>query len=663
MTTKWVPFTLSRTDHLPMDISFVFKQEKPAGKHGFLTAQASQFVFEDGTPGRFWGTNFNSGANFPPHDYSEMVARRLAKFGLNIIRTHQMDAEWSTPNIFTSNRAGPKDNTRSFDPECMDRLDYLFYCLKSEGVYVYLDLLTYRQFLLGDTVDSFEQLPQAAKPYLYFDRRLIELQKEFNENLWCHVNPYTELAYKDDPLIVLTELVNEADFFTHPVTIEPYRTRFEAQYCAWAEVQNIVLPPGKIDFSKPDDVMARFFVEVMMDYNREMVEHLRKIGVKIPITGTNWSTRLGVTASQAEMDFNDSHVYWNYPWADPVGTVTHKPMVASARNDFTWLTMMRDLERPFFVSEWDHAYPAEFRAESSLQLSAVIGLQGWSGATIHTYRYNTWTPEDRLAGGSSTINGTVYRNFYDTFNDPAKFGLFYTAALMVRRGDVQSAPTKLTLQVADEPGWRLKDSFHLPGLDMVAEKYRAGMALPGQVVDADIITPADKPAVDLESGEVLSETGEVWRSWKKRIGWVDTPRTKVAYGFLGENEPVTLKGLKLEVKTDYAVIALSSLTDDPLDVSPSILLTAVGRCENSDAVYNEDQTRLLKTGHHPVLIEAIEATIHLRTARPNLKVLLISEHGELVIKLPTRYEDGVLTFDIGPQPDWIPSTMYYLIRV
>lgn len=238
-------------------------------------------------------------------------------------------------------------------------------------------------------------------------------------------------------------------------------------------------------------------------------------------------------------------------------------MVASARNDFTWLTMMRDLERPFFVSEWDHAYPAEFRAESSLQLSAVIGLQGWSGATIHTYRYNTWTPEDRLAGGSSTINGTVYRNFYDTFNDPAKFGLFYTAALMVRRGDVQSAPTKLTLQVADEPGWRLKDSFYLPGLDVVAEKYRAGMALPGQVVDADIITPADKPAVDLESGEVLSETGEVWRSWKKRIGWVDTPRTKIAYGFLGENEPVTLKGLKLEVKTDYAVIALSSLTDDP----------------------------------------------------------------------------------------------------
>jgi hypothetical protein len=174
MTTKWVPFTLSWDDHLPVDISFVFEHEKPAGKHGFLTVQGDRFVFEDGTDGRFWGTNFNSGANFPPHEYSEMVARRLAKFGVNIMRTHQMDSEWATPNIFTRNRAMPKDNTRSLDTDCMDRLDYLFSCLKQEGVYVYLDLLTYRQFLPGDAVKAYEGLPQAEircqQPYRGFLR-------------------------------------------------------------------------------------------------------------------------------------------------------------------------------------------------------------------------------------------------------------------------------------------------------------------------------------------------------------------------------------------------------------------------------------------------------------------------------------------------------------
>ncbi len=156
------PFNLSWDDRVPLDISFVFEHEKPAGKHGFLTVQGDRLVFQDGTEGRFWGVNFNSGANFPEHAYSEMVAHRLAKFGVNIMRTHQMDAEWATPNIFQFNRAVPKDNTRSLDPTSMDRLDYLIHCLKQHGIYIYLDLLTYRQFRPGDLVDAVDILPQAA---------------------------------------------------------------------------------------------------------------------------------------------------------------------------------------------------------------------------------------------------------------------------------------------------------------------------------------------------------------------------------------------------------------------------------------------------------------------------------------------------------------------
>ena len=663
MTSKWVPFNISWTDRVPIDISFVFDHEKPAGKHGFLKVKGDQFVFEDGAKGLFWGTCFNSGANFPTKTYSKMVARRLAKFGVNMVRTHQMDAEWATPNIFQFNRAKPKNDTHTFDPESIDALDYLFYCLKQEGVYIYLDMLTYRQFLPGDAVEACEGLPQAAKPYLYFDRRLIDLQKEFNETLWCHHNPYSGLAYKDDPAIVLTELVNEADPFTHAMTLEPYRTRLEAHYRAWLEEANLPQPQGAVDFQKPDVVMAHFFVEVMRDYNREMSGHLRKIGVKIPITGTNWSTRLGVTAAQAEMDFNDSHVYWNYPWSDPVGTVTKKPMVASAENDYSTLTMMRAVDRPFFVSEWDHAYPAEYRAESSLTLAAVSAFQGWGGCTIHTYRYSTWEPENRIAGGSSTINGIVYRNFFDSFNDPAKFGLFYQAALLLRRGDLKPGKEMVALQVEDHSGWELEGVSALPGLGVIPEVHRVGIALPGQQFAADREVPAGQLSVDRAKGEVLSDTGELWRSWEKRWGWIDTPRSKVAYGFLGQAGKITLKGLELEVQTDYAVIALGSLSDDALEDSQSILLTAVGRCENSGAEYNEDRTRLLSAGHHPIMIEPIEAHVHLKTNHPDLKVFLISEHGELVTRLPVQYGSGVLSFKIGPQPSWNPSTMYYLIRI
>ncbi len=339
-------------------------------------------------------------------------------------------------------------------------------------------------------------------------------------------------------------------------------------------------------------------------------------------------------------------------------------MVSVPNNTFAGLSMERVLDKPFFVSEWDHAWPDEWRAESPLAYAAVAAFQGWSGATIHTYRYGTWGPVDRLGGGASTINGITYRNHFDAFNDPAKFGLFYQAALLFRRGDVRPGGKTVALRIPEDmPDWLLKTPADLAALTALPEVHRMGMALPGEPVQADAVVPSDKPAVDLQAGEVTSDTGELYRNWLKRIGWIDTPRTKAAYGFLGQAGRIELQGLALEVKTDFATIALSSLTDEPIEESADLLLTAVGRCDNTDAQYDEKHSRQLSFGRAPVLIEPIEATVAIKTKRPNLKVWVISEHGEAVTRLPVEYKDGVLSFEIGPQPPWNPSTIYYLIKV
>ena len=147
------------------------------------------------------------------------------------------------------------------------------------------------------------------------------------------------------------------------------------------------------------------------------------------------------------------------------------------------------------------------------------------------------------------------------------------------------------------------------------------------------------------------------------MGWIDTPYTKAAYGFLGEAGVINLKGLTLDVKTDFATLAISSLTDEPIGESDTLLLTAVGRCDNSGAKYDEAHQQQFDFGGAPILIEPIAAQIELSTGRPNLKVWVISERGEAVTSLPTEYEAGRLKFEIGPQPRWNPSTMYYLIKI
>ena len=114
-------------DNMPVDISFVFESEKPAGKHGFVYADGDDLRFEDGTLAKFWGVNFNGGACFPDKDYAPKVARRLAQAGCNMVRFHQLDAEWATSNIFQFRKNKRLTTTRILDPESFDRLDYLVY--------------------------------------------------------------------------------------------------------------------------------------------------------------------------------------------------------------------------------------------------------------------------------------------------------------------------------------------------------------------------------------------------------------------------------------------------------------------------------------------------------------------------------------------------------
>ena len=194
-TTGWVEYTMP-WDGAPLDLSWL--NETPAGEHGFVEVSDGKFAFEDGTSARFWGVCMSAGGNFPTHEQSEKIAARMAKFGVNMVRTHHADAGWSDPNLFDESHG----DTRHFDADALDRFDYFLHCLKKHGIYTYLDQLVHRRFTEGDGVVNASELDFAAK----LTKKSDDETHAFIEKLWAvrrvgEILDELDLKGKNDELV------------------------------------------------------------------------------------------------------------------------------------------------------------------------------------------------------------------------------------------------------------------------------------------------------------------------------------------------------------------------------------------------------------------------------------------------------------------------------
>lgn len=174
---------------------------KPAGQDGFVKAVDSRFVDARG-PRYFTGTNICFGGCFPEHDQAARVAADLARFGINLVRLHYVHhrfppgKKYSTPDSF-------------IEPIQLEKFDYLFDQLKRRGIYVYMQLNIARKFGKASGFENADKLPWYNNGIDNIEPRMIALQKKYVHDLLTHVNPYTGLAYKDDPAIITLELANE----------------------------------------------------------------------------------------------------------------------------------------------------------------------------------------------------------------------------------------------------------------------------------------------------------------------------------------------------------------------------------------------------------------------------------------------------------------------
>ena len=472
-TTGWYEWAFALDDPTLEEIDVSFLLDPPAGKHGFLTvADDGHFVFEDGTPARFFGTNVGGSGCCPERETARIVARRLARFGCNMLRLHAADSRWG--GLIDYERG----DSRHLNPEALDRYDYFVAQLKEQGIYVYFDLFDYRSFTVADGIEHADEFdrnwhhcPKGASSY---DRTLIELQKEFATQLLTHENPYTGNRYVDEPALAVQEITNENSVFyfantdlTLPRYMDQLRERWNAWLVdrygdraglakAWTNAQRVCALAADEDPAKGNvelplkhlyadlreepydgprsparlNAMTRFLYEVQRDHFQEMSDHLRGIGLRCPITGTNQDFSDASNFANAVCDFTSRNNYWQHPnvRAKPfmrfANSAAVRSDIVSTANTVANVCSSTVAGKPMISPEFNAPWPNEYRAECLPLMAAYGRLQGWDGLLYFAYG-----------------RGDPALSCFGNQTDPVRWGQVPAAALIFLRGDISEAQT------------------------------------------------------------------------------------------------------------------------------------------------------------------------------------------------------------------------------
>ena len=632
----------------PVDVSFL--NEKPAGRHGFLGVKDGDFVFEDGTPARFWSMSLSNTGNFVGKDAAPRVARRRARLGFNMVRLHHMDAPWCRPP--TGLVDYKKGNSRNIDPAGLDRIDYLISCLKKEGIYVHLDMYVSRKFVDGDGLEKAGRMDDAHKAYAAFVPKAIELQKEYCDKLWKHRNPYTGLEYRRDPAIALTLVINEMDHLNlnqiWRQKLEPHWTVFGNRSRAFAKKRGY---DEVKSFNMWDHYEGKEWInELLSSYFIEMRGHMRSIGVKVPVTGSNWLRTSMDLPSQATMDFMDTHRYGGTGL--DVNPLRQESCFAKA-------ALSHVMGRPLVISEYNTYWPHD-RASMALSWAAIAALQGWDSPVCFSY----------CAGFGAWSADHITRPL-EFGLDPARLAPMPAAALLFRRGDVALAEETVAVFLDKEHVYGWKGGFGVSGERMAkgahepmtacrtgVEQHRVVVALLKKPTSGDDISRVVTPETSLlpaGAKEVVSDTGEIRRNWGARVQLINTPRTQAAQGYLKAYGRVRLEDVTIVCRSPFAVIAVSSLSDAPLREADELLITTVANAQNTGMTWRGDKNA--RKGRGPTVAEPVEADIVIAHRAARLTVVPLRVDGSGAPEVPVEKTAGGFRFTVAARY----RTLYYKV--
>ncbi len=454
-----------------------------------------------------------------------------------------------------------------------------------------------------------------------------------------------------------------------------------------------------------DEVTLYFQIE------KEFVENFYnfltlELGLQVPITVMNNFYGIPNKMAQARTNAMGQNVQWAHPWPfsggfmDPPFTFLNWPMTKGPASgtppqpwiewkNTIWKGMVTNavLGKPYIMTEYNHALPNEFQAEMPLIISAYAAFQGWDVIILHEYA-NIYSVQAQAAG---QVGSGVIEQGFEIADNPAVLAQIPIAARLFRNGWVSEGSDTVLVPFWEDGQFNGQDgslddwwncltltyycywdkqkpdggSFTAKGT--VTQSINPAIALTRKV-RMELLTnkPATLPTIPSASHPYVSSTGEL--RWNMQTGnyglvTVNSSWVNAAIGSLNANPQ--LDRLKVNATSNFGAIALAPLDSQPLASSQKMLLTAVGRIQNTSmnpaSPRSLGQHTLNSWGEAPVTMEPVNAQITLNLPQAQGKVVRVfrlDERGDLSSEIPVTKSGNDYTFSIGNH-----NTLWYGITI
>ena len=696
-----------------LDLSKNF-DSAPAGKFGrVIVSKRGKFAFEKRPKaklkfhGTVWYLAGERGKDVRETKENLKKLCQIAKRqGYNLLRFHTSDFLCSTD---------PAKLAEGFD-----LYDYLISEAKKNGIYLNL--------LIGNNVfdeskKSWDARFSTKMKMLMGDEKTRKDWEAHARKQLDHINPYTGLAWKEDPVFMGMEFWNEMDLLyvfrqldaeTVALANSEFAKYAEAKY---GTVENMNATGkfarkdykkfGEIDFANESETSEWVnFCKIKNDEFRKFCEKVVKtdIGYDGLIYQYNCNRTLNMAYMSSEIaDYSTLNVYFKHPSNftqinSHVGQESSLSEASGFANTMRAGVARKISGRPICLTEYNHCHWNQYKHEGGLVFGAYAALQDFDGMIVHCDGVKTGAKKGNVLGPFSVSKSPVFRaNEFLTYclfmrgdakKSKHRVELFFPKNYVENNANMSRSANGAQTRIALLSGFSVKfegaripeklahtkikkpDMTMLPvgaSLTSSAQNFSSTGASIGEKFDEEAFVMQMRKNGILDennctspaAGVYHSDTNQILLDAKKESISAITPKTEAVAFKKGVEN---LDALTEISSTVPCAVAACSVDGSPLSESKRIVFIYNTDNINSDINLDVYRTVLLKnpSPNSKILIRRGKMSAKLRVpADAKYKMYELKYNGERRAEIPLANADGELSINIDNSKN--PSTFFEIV--